>query len=89
MRHKFKVPESIDTYCTVKGVDCDVKVEFDYQPEEPDVNVGQSVDILGVYYEDEGCVLDDMTEVEVRALEALVLGEVVTRGAEHYEDERY
>jgi hypothetical protein len=39
-----KLPKFFDTWTEVDGNEIDVRVEFDYQPEEPELNVGESLD---------------------------------------------
>ncbi len=72
MRHRFHLPKSIETYVTIGGVEMDVTVFFDYQPEEPrtrdDPGCEGSVDITSAYYEDEGCILSEVSNDEIDAL---------------------
>lgn len=58
-----------DMSCTVNGVELDVAVEAYYQPREYDTNTYESVTVECVWFEDEGNVVDKMTETEVRELE--------------------
>ena len=53
-----------------------VAVHYDYQPAERDVNVGESVDITYIAYEDQGDICDDLTDAEMRELEEEVLGHI-------------
>ena len=79
----------IDTYCNVSGVECAVLVHYDYQPAEPDVNVGEGVEVTAAYFEDEGCVLDDMTEGEVHELEQRILEGLSGGDYDAYCDHKY
>ena len=72
MRHRFHLPKSIDTYVTIDGVEMEVRVFFDYQPEEAqtrdDPGCEGSVDITSAYYEDQGCILSEVSNDEIDAL---------------------
>ena len=58
----------IDTYCTIQGVEQEVLVEVDYQPDEPDVGVSEGIEVVSVWFEDAGCQLGNMTDDEVDEL---------------------
>ena len=60
----------INTYCEIDGVYHDsVAVFVDASPAEPDVNFGGSFEVTGVYLEDQGDMMDHMTDEEIKALE--------------------
>ena len=46
MRH---LPKFIDTFCEVGSDEIDVRCEFDYQPDEPDTNTGESITVTAAY----------------------------------------
>jgi hypothetical protein len=87
MRRKFRIPEYFDFDCfSAKEQDLDhIRVEFDYQPPEPDVNVGESVEICCVWYEDEGNIIDWLVDEDIRELEDMVLEKLCTNAADYYE----
>ena len=49
----------------VNGIELDVSVIYDLSPAEPDVNWPGGLDIFGIYYEDQGCVMSQMTDEEI------------------------
>jgi hypothetical protein len=67
-RHKMPGSQKWDTWVEVDGVELDVAVFFDSSPAEPDVNWGGDLDITAVYFQDEGCMLEAMSEDETEAL---------------------
>lgn len=73
MRPRFNRPKPfskpIDTYCEIDGVEQQVLVEVDYQPAEPDVNVAEGIEVVSVWFEDQGCQLGNMSESEIKELE--------------------
>jgi hypothetical protein len=68
LRRRDPFAKPIDTYVEIDGVEHDVAVSLYYQPAEPDVNVGESLEVESVWFEDEGCIMDKMSEAEVEAL---------------------
>ena len=53
------------TWCTVDEVEFDVLVTWESSPEEKDVNWPGSFEITGVYLEDQGCILDKLSNEEL------------------------
>lgn len=85
----MRLPLHIDTAATVCGDEKEVRCEYDYQPPEPDVNVGESVTVTSVY-RFEGCVVEClplMSDREVEALEEELLL-LIHEYATDYRDER-
>ena len=62
-----------DSFLTVDGVDLDVQVEYSIVPAEPDVGEAGGIELLNVWYEDDGCIMDTATEEELNDL-ALRIG---------------
>ena len=62
-----------DTYAEIDEVELDVMVFYNTSPAEPDVNWGGSCDVTGVYFEDEGCMMEAMSDEEIDTLEQRVL----------------
>lgn len=63
----------LDMCGTVAGVDHDhLGVQVDSWPEERDTNTRAGFEIINVWLEDEGCVLDEMTPEELASLNASV-----------------
>ena len=77
-----------DTYCEVKGVECDVCVHYYTSPAEPDVNWGGDLEITGVYFEDEGDISGQMTSEEHEQL-MMRLNEYENDRHDPYNDPRY
>lgn len=67
-----KLPNFFDTWTEVDGNEIDVRVEFDYQPEEPELNVGESLVITSAY-RDDGDVMSRMSPEECTLLADRVL----------------
>lgn len=77
----------INTYCTIAGVeDCDVLVEVDISPPEPDVNWAGGLDICSVWFEDQGCQLDRMSEEEIANLQERIEGDLSDKAEAEYYD---
>jgi hypothetical protein len=70
-----KLPKFFDTWTEVEGNEIDVRVEFDYQPDEPELNVGESLIITSAYRWNED-VLARMSPDECLALAERVLERV-------------
>ena len=66
--NKVKYGDTWETYCEIGGVECDVLVHYHSSPAEPDVNWPGGVDVQGVYFEDQGCLLTEMTDDEIEQL---------------------
>ena len=65
------------TYCTVAGVEHDdVAVFWEYAPPEPDVNFAGGVEVCSVILEDQGCIMYDMTDAELKELETRLLDDM-------------
>jgi hypothetical protein len=64
-----------DTYCEINGVECDVKVTWESSPEEKDVNWSGSFEVNGVWFEDQGNLINKMTTDELESLEQRMLEE--------------
>ena len=63
-----------DTYAEIDGVEQDsVTVFYNTSPAEREVNWGGSCDVTGVYFEDEGCMMEAMSDEEIETLEQRVL----------------
>jgi hypothetical protein len=75
----------LQTHCEIQGVEHEVAVFIDYQPAEPDVNVGEGVDVISVILEDQGDVSSKMTDDEFEQLEMRVTEEVLTGISDYYE----
>lgn len=64
-----------ETSLTINDVDMDVTVMYSNQPAEPDVGImSDSVEIEGVYFEDEGCLMGEMSDDQLDAL-AIEIGD--------------
>lgn len=70
-----KLPKFFDTWAEVDGNEIDVRVEFDYQPPEDDVNVGEQLTITAAYRWNED-VLARMSPDECLVLAERVLERV-------------
>lgn len=70
-----KLPKFFDTWAEVDGNEIDVRVEFDYQPEEPELNVGESLVITSAYRYD-GDFMSRMSPEECTLLADRVLERV-------------
>ena len=77
--------QEFDTYVWIGGEEFDVCVHYDTSPAEPDVNWAGGLDITAVYLEDQGCVMDDMTDEEFEQLEMRV-NEHENRRTDPYEE---
>ena len=53
---------------TGEEYDADVRVVYSIQPPEPDVGIDGGIEIEGVYFEDEGCLMGDMTDYQLECL---------------------
>lgn len=74
------------TYCMCQGVEIDnVAVFLDYQPAEPDVNVGESVTIDCVIH-DNKYITDKMTQAEFEELENRCADEYFRLSSQEYQD---
>ena len=77
----------IETYCTAAGVYHDsVAVEFDSWPAEPDVNVSEGIEITHVWLEDQGNIIDTLSESEMTDLEDRMLGDMRQDAEDRYHD---
>jgi hypothetical protein len=86
---KWKPPKYIDTWANVGAAEHEVRCEFEIQPEEKDTNTPAGFEIVRAWFEDEGCILSDMKEVEIDDLTERV-EELLNSMAQAYaEDERY
>lgn len=74
-----------DTYCEIQGVEQDVLVTYYTSPAEPDVNHAGGCELMGVYFEDEGCQMGAMTDEEIDQLEMRIVEHENSR----HEDTRY
>lgn len=70
-----KLPKFFDTWTEVEGNEIDVRVEFDYQPPEDDVNVSEQLTITAAYRWNED-VLARMSPEECTLLADRVLERV-------------
>lgn len=61
-----------ETHCEIQGFEHEVTVEYYTSPAEPDVNWPGDLDIQGVYLEDQGCQINNMTDWEFEQLEMRV-----------------
>ena len=61
--------QPIDTYAEIGGIELDVSVSVDYQPEESDTGTREAIEITEVLREGDGCVLHRMSDDEISALE--------------------
>tara|TARA_R110000796_G_scaffold204898_1_gene320944 strand:- start:64 stop:324 length:261 start_codon:yes stop_codon:yes gene_type:complete len=61
------------TFCEVDEVELDVMIFYNTSPAEREVNWAGGLDITGVYFEDEGCMLESMSPEEIDALEERVI----------------
>lgn len=66
--------QEYETKVELNGVEQDVLVIYSTQPPEPDVNIAGGLEIEGVYFEDEGCVMGDIDEDVLDAL-AIEIGD--------------
>jgi hypothetical protein len=75
MRDVFARP--VETYCNILGIECEVAVEVDYQPEEPASHDSRGcaaqAAVTTVWYEDEGCQLNNMLQHDIDELEQRML----------------
>ena len=69
----MKISPTIDTWCECKGAEHDVLVEYDAWPAEYDTNTAAGMEVTAVWFENQGCILDQMTEKEVASLEERVI----------------
>lgn len=56
------------SYVTIDDAEHDVLVFFDYQQAESDTNTAASVEVTAAYFEDEGCILDEVSGEELESL---------------------
>jgi hypothetical protein len=75
----------LQTHCEIQGVEHEVAVFIEYQPEERDTNTAQGVEIESVILEDQGDVSSKMTDDEFEQLEMRVTEEVLTSISDYYE----
>jgi len=73
-----------DTFAEIQGVEQDVCVHYYTSPAEPDVNSGGDLDIHGVYFEDQGCQIGNMTDDEYEQLELRLIDHVNVEPDEEY-----
>lgn len=88
----MRIPKYFDMPAVVRGESQDMRVEFDYQPEEKDVGVGVSVTITAAYrvnsepgngpYDD---MLAKMSKEEIAELEVAVMEHICGRIEEWHE----
>ncbi len=74
---KRKLPKGSQEYATqveINDVEQDVMVIYSECAPEPDVGFAGGVEIEGVYFEDQGCVMSEMSEDQLDAL-ALEIGD--------------
>jgi hypothetical protein len=76
------------TFCEIQGVEHAVCVHYDTSPAEPDVGWAGGLDINGVYLEDQGCQISNMTDEEYEQLEMRV-NEHENDRTDPYNDPRY
>lgn len=62
--------KTVSTYCDIAGIECDVAVEADYHGEDEGWG---TVEATAVWFEGDGCRLDEMSEEEVAELESRLL----------------
>ena len=86
MRNKGSIP-TIQTYADVQGIEMSVAVEVEYQPAEPDVNVGEGVEVVSITLKDGTDITPKMTDAEIEQLEMRV-EEMVFQGFSDDIDER-
>ena len=83
----MKRTPSIYTFAEVQGVELEVEVFYEYQPEERDTNTAEGVETVSAYHEDEGDMMPKMTDAEIEQLEMRVT-ELVMQGFSDDIDER-
>ena len=73
----------IQTCGTVAGVDHDhLDVQVYSWPTERDTNTAEGFEITAVFFEDEGCVMEQMTPEELASLESTIAGLLSSQAAE-------
>ena len=63
-----KQKQPIQTHVTIDDNEFEVAVFYDYQPEESDTNTAAGIEITSVFYEDEGCIMDQVSDDELESL---------------------
>ena len=89
MRPKPRNSGELDTYVEIDGIEFEVKACWEYQPAEPDVNVGEGIEISDVTMKDEGSVYTRISSEQMDALEMRVWDEVSGMGDDGYGDWLY
>jgi len=56
-----------DTYVDIDGHEYEVRCDYEYEP--PEYNWGAQIQICAAWVEDQGCVLDDLSDAELAQLE--------------------
>ena len=89
MKPKIKYgDQQWDTFCEIQGVEHDVCVHYETSPAEPDVGWAGGLDINGVYLEDQGCQISNMTDDEYEQL-LMRVNEHENDRTDPYNDPRY
>lgn len=63
-----------------------VVVEAGYQPEEWDTNTSEGVEVFAVWHEDNGNIIDSISERDLREVETAILEAFGDYCAGHFED---
>ena len=77
---------TVNATAYVKGTEYDALVEYRICPAEPDVNFYGGLEIEGVWCEDLGDLLDEMTEAECDSLVDSITDEVNQRCADDIDE---
>lgn len=72
MRRPRKNTGYVDSYVEIDGVEFDVRCAYRTWPAEADTNTASGFEVESAYHEDEGCILDLLSDDEVDALEERV-----------------
>ena len=65
------------TTVEIDGFEHDVAVFWESSPPEPDVNWPGGLEITAVFHEDNGCLMDELSDEQITALESEAEGEPV------------
>ena len=83
---RFFKDRAHDIGVRVNGIELDAAVMADYQPEEPDTNTPEGVEIYAAFVEDQGCHLYMMSDAELNDAEAEILALWHEYASCYYED---
>ena len=74
--NRFYGEKEVDMQVEIKGIPQDVLVIYEVSRDEPDVNYQGGIEINGIYFEDEGCQMDNMTDDEIAYVQGQIESDV-------------